>query len=62
MCDCPLGTLFVSLLSIYQTYSLQTTSGAVAEAFKNPKTRLITLDSFKSIIAGSDGYHSPAKI
>jgi hypothetical protein len=52
----PLGTLFVSLPSIYQTYSLQTTSGALAEALKNPKTKLITLDSFKSIIAGSDGY------
>jgi hypothetical protein len=52
----PLGTLFVSLPSIYQTYSLQTTSGALAEASKNPKTKLITLDSFKSIVAGSDGY------
>ncbi len=48
--------LFMSLLCIYQTYSLQTTSGALAEAFKNPKTKLITLDSFKSIIAGSNGY------
>jgi hypothetical protein len=46
----------MSLLCIYQTYSLQTTSGALAEAFKNPKTKLITLDSFKSIIAGSNGY------
>jgi hypothetical protein len=53
----PLGTLFVSLPSIYQTYSLQTTSGALAEAFKNPKTKLVMLDSFKSIITGSDGYY-----
>jgi hypothetical protein len=28
----------------------------LAEAFKNPKTKLIMLDSFKSIVAGSDGY------
>ncbi len=37
-----------------QTYSLQTTSGTLMEAFKNPKTKLITLDSFKSAVA--DGY------
>jgi hypothetical protein len=30
------------------------TSGALTEAFKNPKTKLITLDSFKSVVA--DGY------
>jgi hypothetical protein len=46
----------MSLPSIYPTYSLQMTSGTLAETFKNPKTRLITLDSFKSIVAGSDGY------
>jgi hypothetical protein len=52
----PLGTLFVSLPSIYQTYSLQTTSGTLAEAFKNLKTKLITLDSFTSHVTGSDSY------
>jgi hypothetical protein len=52
----PLSTLFMSLPSIYQTYSLQTTSGTLAEAFKNSKTKLITLDSLKSIITGSDSY------
>jgi hypothetical protein len=52
----------MSLPSIYPTYSLQMTSDTLAEAFKNPKTRLITLDSFKSIVTGSDGYRSPAKI
>jgi hypothetical protein len=32
------------------------TSGALAEAFKNPKTKLVMMDSFKSIVTGSDGY------
>jgi hypothetical protein len=30
-------------------------SGTLAEASKNPKTKLITLDSFKLIITGPDG-------
>jgi hypothetical protein len=52
----PLSTLFESLPHNYQTYFLQMTSGALAEAFKNPKTKLNMLDSFKSIVTGSDGY------
>jgi hypothetical protein len=35
---------------------LQTTSGALVEAFKNPKTKLVMLVSFKSIVTGSDEY------
>jgi hypothetical protein len=52
----PFCTLFVSPPSVYQAYSLQTTSGALAEAFKNPKTKLVMLVSFKSIVTGSDEY------
>jgi hypothetical protein len=36
----PLGTLFVSLPSIYQMYSLQITSGTLTEAFKIPRAKL----------------------
>jgi hypothetical protein len=47
--------LFVSLPSVYQAYSLQMTSGTLVEAFKNSKTKLVMLVSFKSIVTGSDG-------
>ena len=50
------GKLYPKLPAVYQDYARQTTSGALAEAFKNPKTKLITLESLAPVVVGTDGY------
>ena len=54
--DSDLGILFSELPRRYQVYSLQTTRGLLAEAFKCSHVKLVTLDSISAVIVGNDGY------